>query len=365
MNLGMNHEGFLAYASQRMIRYSRSEKFMRWICRYLLLHLKPLQVSIALYDSDKKTFSIEVSQGRHRIPRKLISLRDDNPLVRWFLLEHGGIPRPRRSRRCLTVPHLKQESGPAAEAMLRELLLHHAEVCLRIETRDRLAGYLLIGRREDGQPYSREDLAFLQTIANNIGTEIEKEEYYSHSYTDPLTGLLNRSTLLESLQNLLDKAARAPEDTDFSVAMIDIDDFKWINDHFGHLTGDQAIKAAAGMIRAGIRESDLAFRYGGEEFLLIMKKCARDSERHIPRAEFETDIRAALERLREKCVSRPLACAGKLIPFSVSIGVTFLRSPQQKPEALILQADQALCQAKKTGKNKVLVYDGSTKGLNL
>ncbi len=356
MSLGINHEGFLAYASQRMIRYSRSEKFMRWVCRYLLLHLKPVQVSIALYDIGTKTLSIEVSQGKHKIPRKLISLQDDNPLVQWFIQQHGGLPRTKRSHRCITAGKLRQESSPASEAMLRELLLHHAEVCIRIETRERLAGYLLIGSRIDHTPYTEEDLVFLRILANNIGTEIEKEEYYTHSFSDPLTGLLNRTTMLDSLQNLMDKASRGEPGIDFAVAMIDIDDFKFINDHFGHLTGDQAIKAAAGLIRSGIRESDLAFRYGGEEFLLLLKKTTRDPNKLISKSEFEFDISVVLERLRDKCVSRPLSCAGKLVPFSISTGVTFMRSSDQKPEALILQADQALYQAKKSGKNRVVVY---------
>lgn len=356
MSLGINHEAFLACASQRMIRYSRSEKFMRWVCRYLLMHLKPAQVSIALYDNEAKTFSIEVSQGKYKIPRRLISLQDDNPLVQWFLQQHGGIPKPRRSHRCLTAGKLRQESSPASEAMLRELLLHHAEVCLRIETRNRLAGYLLIGARETPEPYTEEDLVFLRILANNIGTEIEKEEYYSQSFSDPLTGLLNRTTMLDSLQNLMDKAAKGDSETDFAVAMIDIDNFKFINDHFGHLTGDQAIKAAAGLIRNGIRESDLAFRYGGEEFLLILKKTSRDPHKLVSKSEFEFDISIVLERLRDKCVARPLSCAGKLVPFSISTGVTFMRALDQKPEALILQADQALYQAKKGGKNRVVVY---------
>ncbi len=357
MSLELNHEGFLAYASQRMIRYSRSEKFMQWVCHYLHLHLKPTQVSIALYNKQTKTFSIEVSEGRHKIPSKLISLPDTNPLIHWFVEERGETLRGRRAHRWITAEQLREAGSAESEAILRELLLHHVEVCFKIETHERLAGYLMIGPKESGASYTEEDIVFLQTLANNLSIEIEKEEYWSNSFSDPLTGLLNRSTMLDRLQDMLIKAQTDSSAHDFAIAMIDIDDFKMINDHFGHLTGDQVIRAAASMIRAGIRETDHAFRYGGEEFLLILKKTSRDPQRIPTRAEFEADIQAVLERLREKFVARPLMCLGKMVPVSFSAGVTFLRDSAQSPEALILQADQALYRAKHEGKNRVIVYE--------
>ncbi len=356
MSLELNHEGFLAYASQRMIRYSRSEKFMQWVCRYLQLHLKPTQVSIALYNNQSKTFSVEVSEGRHKIPPRLISLPDTNPLIRWFLEERGETLRGRRAHRWITVEKLREQVTQESEAILHELLLHHAEVCFKIETQERLAGYLMIGPKESGVPYSDEDIVFLQTLANNLSIEIEKEEYWANSFSDPLTGLLNRATMLDRLQDMLAKSRNNDPAFDFAIAMVDIDDFKMINDHFGHLAGDQVIRTAASMIRAGIRETDHAFRYGGEEFLMILKKTSRDPQRIPTRAEFEADIEAVLERLREKFVARPLMCLGKMIPVSFSAGVTFLRDSAQSPEALILQADQALYKAKHEGKNRVVVY---------
>jgi len=350
----MNHEGFLEYASKRMIRYEHSDKFMRWVCRYLLLHLQPSQVSVALYDTTDRSFCIQVSEGRYRIPSRLISLTATSPLIQWFFESNTGEPRVRRSHRVMTQKQAGEQGIDQGNEILEELLRHHVEVCIRIETREKLAGYLLLGCREDGVPYTDEDLTFLQILANNIGIEIEKEEYLHHSRNDYLTGLYNRTTLQETL-DLLCRRYRQGQ-LEFAAAMIDIDNFKAINDRYGHLVGDQVIRCIADFIRAGTRKTDSSYRYGGEEFLILFKKTSRNPYRRIRDDEFCGDITMVVERLRQKVSTYPITCLEYVIPLSISIGLTFLTPGSSNPDSLIAEADHALYEAKNTGKNKVVVF---------
>lgn len=351
----LKHEGFLEYASKRMIRYAHSEKFMRWVCRYLLMHLQPVQVSVAIYDPSYQSFCISVSEGRYRIPSRLISLTASSPLIQWFFEPKTGSPRVRRSHRLITQRHVSEKSGDMAHQILEELLRHHVDVCIRIETRDKLAGYLLIGEREDGVAYSEEDMTFFQILANDIGIEIEKEEYLHHSRNDYLTGLYNRTTLQETLDTLCTRFRQGQ--LEFGAAMIDIDNFKKINDAYGHLVGDQVIRCVADFIRAGTRKTDTAFRYGGEEFLILFRKTSRNPHRRILDEEFKNDITLVVDRLRQKVSAYPVACLNHQIPLSVSIGLTFLHPGSSNPDSLIAEADHALYTAKNTGKNKVVLFE--------
>ncbi|HTL47050.1 MAG TPA: sensor domain-containing diguanylate cyclase [Verrucomicrobiae bacterium] len=351
MASSLNHEGFLEYASKRMIRYAHSEKFMRWVCRYLILHLRPTQVSVALYDATLQSFCIQVSEGHPKVPSRLISLNTNSPLIQWFL-NRGEASHIRRSRRVVTSSCMAQKEGPREHEIYEELVRHHVEACVRIETRERLAGYLLIGPRETQQPYSKEDLTFFQILANDIGIEIEKEEYLHHARHDPITGLYNRATLQETLGAIFEKERH----NDFAAAMIDIDHFKSVNDRYGHLAGDQVIRCVADFIRSGIRKTDTAFRYGGEEFLVLFKKNARNPDRIISDDEFQNDIILAADRLRQKVNARPVTCLQYEIPLTISIGLTFLTPQTRSTASLIAEADRALYQAKNGGRNRVVVF---------
>lgn len=350
------HEGFLEFASKRMIRYPQSEKFMDWVCRYLLRHLKPMQVSIALYDPATRCYSIQVSHGRQRIPPRLISLPLDNPVIQWFSHTscHTG-PISQRSHRMLHSRLLCRSLQPEAKDMLLELIRHHVEVCVKIETRDRLAGYLFVGPRAAGEPYSSEDKTFFQILANDIAIEIEKEEYYQNSYYDHLTGLLNRFSLDTRAQELMDRTR--DQNLGFGLALLDIDDFKMINDTYGHLVGDRVLRITGEMISSSVRKTDMAFRYGGEEFLILLRMSSRDPGiKRIDDHIFREGIRKVMDRLRTKIASRTIHFMGHGLSVTISIGLTFFEASMPKTMSeLIQEADECLYQAKRSGKNRVVL----------
>lgn len=160
--------------------------------------------------------------------------------------------------------------------------------------------------------------------------------------TDPLTGLNNRRYLDNHMKTLFGRAmARGRA---LSVCIADIDRFKSINDTYGHDAGDAVLRQFANRIRAAVRGADLACRFGGEEFVVVMP---------------DTDAAAATsiaERLRIAVETEPfmLHGQGREIHVTASIGIATIGSSVQTPEQLLKQADQALYEAKHSGRNRVV-----------
>jgi two-component system cell cycle response regulator len=159
---------------------------------------------------------------------------------------------------------------------------------------------------------------------------------------DALTGLHNRRYLDSHLQTLFDRsvARRRP----LSVMMTDIDHFKAVNDTWGHDGGDRVLREFAGRLRKNVRGIDLACRYGGEEFAVVMP----DTEAHI--------AEKVAERIRAEIASAPFVVAadGTAIEITVSVGVSSLKPYGDGVEALMKRADLALYEAKSGGRNRVV-----------
>lgn len=189
---------------------------------------------------------------------------------RFLRIELSPATRSRSSHQIAASEDLAREKEPLSNLTLKELKRHHAELCVKIETHERVRGYVLIGSRESGRPYTEEDRIFFEALANDIAIEIEKEEFYRSSHFDPLTGLLNRQDLETRFKAVIAKAKACG--SPYGVALVDLDDFKKVNDTYGHRVGDRVLRIAAEILEAGIRKPDLLFRYGGEEFLLILGK---------------------------------------------------------------------------------------------
>ena len=155
---------------------------------------------------------------------------------------------------------------------------------------------------------------------------------------DGLTGLLNRAALDQLRQSAegAQRLAAAP----YVVAVIDIDHFKQVNDRHGHLLGDTALRAVAQAITASIRSGDVAVRYGGEEFLVILPHTFLDGGAEVA------------ERIREKVLEVQVP-----FPLSVSIGIAAGQPGEGAPEQVFERADQALYRAKAGGRNRVVADD--------
>lgn len=159
---------------------------------------------------------------------------------------------------------------------------------------------------------------------------------------DQLTRAMNRRGLDEALKLEIARAVRSG--TPLCVALIDIDNFKDINDVFGHLAGDQVLVHLVAVIQDTIRTNDLVGRYGGEEFLVL-----------LPGSNIETACEVT-ERLRRQLSLKPVVWEGRELLVTFSGGVAALQ-PDESESSLISRADKAMYSAKLGGKNRVTVAD--------
>ncbi|MFH2122849.1 MAG: sensor domain-containing diguanylate cyclase [Pseudomonadota bacterium] len=157
--------------------------------------------------------------------------------------------------------------------------------------------------------------------------------------TDKLTGLLNRQVFILFIQKILAEYLRNPRP--LSVLFVDIDHFKSINDRYGHLAGDHILSAVAQLLQNSLRQSDIAVRWGGEEFLLVLNDCDLDQATGIA------------EKLRETIEQRGFEENGKSIALTVSIGISQYDGVELF-EQTISRADEALYTAKNKGRNCVV-----------
>ncbi len=173
--------------------------------------------------------------------------------------------------------------------------------------------------------------------------QLEKTQRNLATY-DALTGLMTRGAFLQNANNLLNLTIR--NKSLFSLAYLDIDNFKTINDVYGHAGGDLVLKYFASNLDKYLRKSDLVGRVGGEEFALALPDTGLESAMHL------------LDNIRDSLKNSVVNFHNKTIQYTVSIGVVlFDENNLVSLEQLAIQADDALYQAKKSGKDRVVKYD--------
>ena len=155
---------------------------------------------------------------------------------------------------------------------------------------------------------------------------------------DPLTGAGNRVAMEQTLQREIDMSRRHAQP--LSVLMLDIDHFKRVNDDHGHGAGDDVLRAIAASIKAQLRNVDMVFRYGGEEFLILLSNTGREAAAMVG------------ERLRQATQSEEYFADGQLIEITVSLGCSTLL-PGESADSLLRRADSALYVAKREGRNRL------------
>lgn len=180
------------------------------------------------------------------------------------------------------------------------------------------------------------------TLRKQAETKLKQlqEKFYEQSIHDPLTGLYNRRFLNEALEREISRAKRSRHPV--SIAILDIDYFKEVNDTYGHEAGDVALIHLAGILSKLTRAGDFVFRYGGEEFLIMLPATS-----HAAAHQFA-------ERCRQHIEGAILEYAGQQIKLTVSIGISTFGPQEAGPERVLKAADAALYKAKTSGRNCVM-----------
>jgi diguanylate cyclase (GGDEF)-like protein/PAS domain S-box-containing protein len=222
----------------------------------------------------------------------------------------------------------------------------HTYLCIPILAQGETLGILHLQATDDVPQMNASELSFKTTFAAQVGLSIAnirlREALRTQSVRDALTGLYNRRYLEETLEREMRRAARAEQS--LGILMIDLDHFKNFNDTYGHDAGDAVLRETGASLTKGIRAEDFVCRFGGEEFVVI-----------LPTADPETS-RTRAERLRTKMRELTIMYQGKSLGMvTISVGVAAFPAHGTSPKELMAAADAALYEAKRGGRDKVVV----------
>jgi diguanylate cyclase (GGDEF)-like protein len=237
-----------------------------------------------------------------------------------------------------------------------------SSVCVPLIANGEAIGVLSIQNDDELSDASTDSEGFARrnqlasAVAEHIALAISnlnlREALRQQTIHDPLTGLHNRRYMQEFLEREILRARR--KGRPLALMMLDVDNFKRYNDTFGHPNGDEALRFVADTLLRAVRADDLACRYGGEEFSLILPECSLDQA--SVRAE---EIRAQLQALH---MERASEIPGVL---TVSIGVAAFEETTDQGNLLLKFADDALYQAKRAGRDRVVVARSATGAVEL
>lgn len=222
----------------------------------------------------------------------------------------------------------------------KELAAYRDYEIMPLEVQEKTVGYLLADGIEE------EDKDRFYILAQQFILGIKRAHLYQRvqelAINDSLTGIFTRGYYLARLREEIERSRKFK--LNFSLALVDIDNFKYYNDCYGHLVGDLVLKETVRLIKENTRQIDLMGKYGGDEISLVL---------------IETDKQAATqaaERIRHTIEEKRIKAYDEDLQITVSIGIAGFPDDAKQPEQLIAKADQALYEAKQSGRNKVSIY---------
>jgi diguanylate cyclase (GGDEF)-like protein/putative nucleotidyltransferase with HDIG domain len=263
-------------------------------------------------------------------PLKQVNLRKDGSVIKWLEREVKPLTQDAIGRDAEFLA-MRDEERNALKGS-------DVDVLCPVKSKQKLIAVLALSQKYRGL-YSQDDMDLLMTLAGEAGVAIENAELYEkakqRANTDELTGLFNHRCFHQRLEEEIGRSSRFGEI--FSLILFDIDHFKNYNDLSGHLSGDEVLKTIGRFMKNSVRDSDICFRYGGDEFAIILPETAAEGGRMVG------------ERIR-KMIEEKDDWPG--IPLTISIGVASWPTDGVMKDELIKSADAALYYSKQTGKNR-------------
>lgn len=238
------------------------------------------------------------------------------------------------------------ELWPRGEFLVERLRSMGGRLAVPIGREGALTGVLILAGKRDGTAFRAEELELLNLLGHHVATVLENAYLFESATYDGLTGLLRKEAIRAELERELERALRYARP--LSVAMLDIDRFKRINDRYGHLAGDLLLRRVTSVIARNLRTTDILGRFGGEEFLLLLPESDVEAARHVVEK-----LRLAVEGLEVE------TDAGDELGVTVSIGLASLEDlpegVEPDPDSLLEAADRSLYRAKSAGRNRVAI----------
>lgn len=314
------------------------KRLIRMILAKALQTIGAEKGSLMLFDNSTQNLVVKVVYG---LPDKETEERINKGMMECTRIKVGeGIAgKVFESRKAIITnlgsddPRFKQSIDSRVSSIL----------CLPLQVKDEPIGVINICNKKDGQFFNQDDLDFMSALANQAAIAINNAQLYELAITDGLTKLYIYRHFQYLLDTELKRSARYKHPV--SLLMMDIDNFKMINDTYGHQVGDEILKHIAEVISKTCRKVDMPSRYGGEEFSVILPETPKENAKIIA------------ERLRQR-IEDVIVYTKTGVPISptISIGISSYPEDAKEPMTLIEAADKALYFAKRNGKNCLAEY---------
>ncbi len=299
------------------------------------LLLRPKNWSLLLVDEGSGDLRFEIAVSPAATQLKDIRLKKGEGIAGWVALH--GEP--------LLIPDVTADPRFAPEVDQAVAFTTRSIVCVPLKSKNRVLGVVELLNNLDEGEFSEADLKILSTIADFAAIAIENARYFEQVreliITDDLTGLYNARHLLDVLDYEVDRAKRYAHP--LSLVFLDLDYFKQINDTHGHLVGSRLLTEMGHLIRRSIRSTDVAARYGGGEFVIVLPNTTKEGAVTVA-----SNLR---ERIKENFF---LVDQGYRVRITASFGVATYPEDAQTKLALIRLADQAMYRVKESTRDAVL-----------
>ncbi|MEO0126863.1 MAG: diguanylate cyclase [candidate division WOR-3 bacterium] len=292
--------------------------------------------SILLIDKDRQELVFEAAAGE--AGEKLIGMR--------LKINQGVAGWVARTGKSLIVEDVSKDPRFYDGVDKKTKFTTKSILCVPMKSRDEIIGVVEVINKIGGEPFTKDDLEIFENLVQHVTIALRNAQIYRKmeetSITDDLTKLYNTRYCNQKLDELIKE--RVKTKGKISLIFFDVDFFKLVDDNYGHLVGSETLRLIGERARSVIRERDIAVRYGGDEYIIILPDTDKPTAAIIA------------ERIRKTIEEKPFpAQDGKYFNVSVTLGVATFPEDALSRDELIGRADKAMYQGKMTGRNKVIV----------